>query len=83
MSDPNFNQTALPVEIPYPSDTVIDPSFNKQWYDTGFTRGFASATDYIFSEWEATLTRCRGNKSVAIGQFLPWFTALTNEMRNL
>jgi hypothetical protein len=79
----NLNETSIPVDINYPTDTQVDPEFDKVWYDRGYERGFAHATEYIHNEWEATLARCRGNKSVAIGQFLPWFTNLVNEMRNV
>lgn len=82
MTGPSANVN-LPVDVVYPAVSQVDPEFSFFHYDMGFEKGFAISADYIYTEWEATLTRCRGNKSVAIGQFLPWFTNLVNEMRNL
>jgi hypothetical protein len=79
----NFNNLNLPFEVQYPENLETYPDFHQYWYDTGFERGAAEMADYIFTEWEATLARCRGNKSVAIGQFLPFLTNLANEARNI
>lgn len=79
----SFSNFDLPVDVVYPPNVEEYPEFDYYWYETGFLKGFAVASVYILDKWEELLVASRGNKSVALGRFLPWLTELGNSARNV